>query len=125
MSDGTDVLGLFALASGGYVELDDLTLGERLVARALNLGVVDEYVVTLLTRDKAETLVDIEELNCTGGHWALTFKTGLTNCDESEGQTLTARTNKRARSGQNFKKTLRSAKSSLTLRSTRRFTLLV
>jgi MerR family transcriptional regulator, copper efflux regulator len=121
MSDGADVLGLFALAAGSDVELDDLTLAERLVARALNLGVVDEYVVTLLTRDKAETLVDIEELNCTGGHWALTFKTGFTNCDESEVRILTDDPNKCAWSSQNWQKDFVGRENPLTFKSTRRF----
>ena len=46
-SDGTDVLSLFALAAGTYVELDSLALFQCLVAGALNRREVHEDIVTL------------------------------------------------------------------------------
>ena len=49
------------VASG--VELDLLALFERLVAAALDVGVVDEDVVLLLTCDETEALFSIEELH--------------------------------------------------------------
>ncbi len=48
-SDSANVLRFFALAAGSNVELDLLSLGQRLVTVSLNVGVVDENIVTLLT----------------------------------------------------------------------------
>src|SRR5215207_8585938 len=62
-SDGADVLGLVALASGTDVELDLLTLLEGAVSRPLDRGEVDEHVVPALARDEAETLFGVEELH--------------------------------------------------------------
>ena len=63
VSDDSDVLGFFALATRRSVELDLLALFERLVAAALDVGVVDEDVVLLLTCDETEALFSIEELH--------------------------------------------------------------
>ncbi len=49
-SDDADVLRFFALAAGSDVELDALTLVEGLVAASLDVGEVDEDVITLLAR---------------------------------------------------------------------------
>ena len=62
-SGETDVLGFFALTPRRYVELYDLAGLERLVAVALDVGVVNEDVVTLLTVDKSEALLSVEELH--------------------------------------------------------------
>jgi hypothetical protein len=62
-SDCPDVVGFLALAAGGQVELDVLALLERLVAAALDFGVVDEYIVALLTRDEAEAPLRVEEFH--------------------------------------------------------------
>src|SRR2546423_13908259 len=62
-SDDPDVLGFLPLAPGPDVELDDLTGLERPVARSLDVGVVDEDVVTLLAGDESEALLSIEELH--------------------------------------------------------------
>ena len=63
VSDHSDVLRFLTLAAGSNVELDALTLVERLVARSLDAGEVDEHVVALLTGDEAETLFGVEELH--------------------------------------------------------------
>ena len=47
-SDGTHVLGFFALAARTYIELDSLALFQCLVASALNRREVHEHIVTLL-----------------------------------------------------------------------------
>ena len=62
-SDGADVLRLVTLTPGADVELDTLTLFERLVARPLDRREVDENVVTLLPGDEAETLLRVEKLH--------------------------------------------------------------
>jgi hypothetical protein len=67
-SDDANVLGLGALASCSNIELDALTLLERLVTLALDVREMDEDVVTLLTRDEAEPLVCIEKLDGTLCH---------------------------------------------------------
>lgn len=64
-SDDPDVLGFFALSARGYVELDVLTLLETLVSTPLNVGVVNENILALLTRDEAEALLGVEELHGT------------------------------------------------------------
>ena len=56
------------LAAGRHVELDVLALFEALVARAGDLGVVDEDVVAALAGDEAEALLVVEELHGSGGH---------------------------------------------------------
>jgi hypothetical protein len=63
-ADETDVLGFLPLSARTHVELDDLAGLERPVAAALDVGVVDEDVVTLLTGDESEALLGIEELHC-------------------------------------------------------------
>ena len=70
-SDRANVLGFFTLFAGRYVELDALTLVEAFVAIALDAGEMDEHVITLLTRDEAETLFCIEKLHCTLCHETL------------------------------------------------------
>jgi hypothetical protein len=60
-SDCSNVSSFLAFAAWGHVELDLLALIERLVAASLNVGVVDEYILALLTRDEAEALLGVEE----------------------------------------------------------------
>jgi hypothetical protein len=66
-SEDADVLSFLAFAAGANVELDAIALVERLVAIALDVGVVDEDVVALLARDEAEALLRVEELHGTCG----------------------------------------------------------
>ena len=61
-SERTDVLCFLALAAGSNVELDALTLLQRLVAIALNVGVVDENVFATLTCNESKALFGVEEL---------------------------------------------------------------
>ena len=70
-SDGADVLGFLALATGADVELDGLALLERR-ARGLKVGDVYEHVLAALPRDETESSVVIEEL-----HFALHCVTNL------------------------------------------------
>ena len=67
-SDHADVLGLRALPAGRNVELDALTLFEGLVTVALDVRKVNEDVIFLFTRDEAEALVCVEELDGTLCH---------------------------------------------------------
>jgi hypothetical protein len=69
VSDHADVLSFLALAAGSDVELDPLTLFERPVTGALDIGEVDEHVVTRLTRDEAVALFGVEELHGTGSQF--------------------------------------------------------
>ena len=62
-SDRADVLRFLALSAGSDVELDALTLVERLVALALDVREVDEHIVALLPGDEAEALLCVEELH--------------------------------------------------------------
>lgn len=64
-SDDPDVLGFLALSARGDVEFDVLTLFETLVSTPLNIGVVNENILALLTRDEAEALLGVEELHGT------------------------------------------------------------
>src|SRR3954451_2637718 len=64
-SDRADVLGFLALPTGSDVELDTLTLVERLVAVALDVREVDEHIVALFPGDEAEALLSVEELHGT------------------------------------------------------------
>jgi hypothetical protein len=66
--NGADVLSFLALSARRDVELDALTVLERLVALALDLREVDEDVFTLIAGDEAVTLLGIEELHGTCGH---------------------------------------------------------
>src|SRR5688500_1878494 len=66
-----DVLRFLPLAARCHVELDALTLVERLVAAALDVRIVNEDVVALLTRDEAEALLGVEELDGTCSQWIL------------------------------------------------------
>jgi hypothetical protein len=59
LSDHADVLCLVALAAGGDVELDALTLVERAIARPLDVGVVDEEVVAL-SREISRSLLGLK-----------------------------------------------------------------
>ena len=56
-SDGSDVLGFLALSAGADVELHLLALFQRAVAAALDVRIVDEDIVTLLTGYEAEALL--------------------------------------------------------------------
>ena len=64
ISDHADVLRFLALLAGCHVELDALALVEALVAVALDVGEMNEDVITLLARDETESLVCVEELHC-------------------------------------------------------------
>src|ERR1700677_4898536 len=68
ISDNANVLGFLALFSGRSVELDELTLFEALVAVALDIGEMDEDVITLLARDEAEALFCIKKFHCSLCH---------------------------------------------------------
>ena len=57
-----------AVLAGGDVKLDSLALVQGLEAVHLNLGVVDEQIVAVLTRDEAVALVGVEPLNSTLSH---------------------------------------------------------
>src|SRR5947209_15178998 len=70
-SDGPDVLRLFALAPRRNVELNALPLVQRLVARALDVGVMHEDVVAFVTSDETKALFGVEELNGTNGQIVL------------------------------------------------------
>jgi hypothetical protein len=63
-SDHANVLRFVTLAARGYVELDVLTLFERLVSLTLNVRVVDEDVLLTFERDEAEALLGVEEFHC-------------------------------------------------------------
>src|SRR5688500_5220621 len=69
--DDPDVLGFLALPTRCHVELDALTLIEGLVARALDVGEVDEHVFALPTRDEAVALLVVEELHGSSCHCCL------------------------------------------------------
>src|SRR5215471_297772 len=70
-SDDSDVLGLVPLPAGPDVELDCLTLIEGLVAIPLDVGEVDEHVVSVLTRDEAVALLGVEELHSSSSQCTL------------------------------------------------------
>jgi cytochrome c-type biogenesis protein CcmH/NrfF len=61
-------LSFFALFAGCCVELNALTFFKVLVPVALDVGEMDEDVITLLTRDETESLFCIEKLHCTLCH---------------------------------------------------------
>ena len=61
-SDGADVLGFLALAAGADLELDGLAFGQRRCAR-LEVGDVDEHVITAVAGDETEPAVVVEELH--------------------------------------------------------------
>jgi len=61
-----DVHGLLAAGAIDHFELDLLSLAERLEARALNGGVVNEHVVTFWSRNEAEALLVVEPFDRTG-----------------------------------------------------------
>jgi hypothetical protein len=62
-SDCSNVSSFLPLAAWAHVEFDLLALFERLVTASLNVGVVDEYVVALLTRDEAEAPLGVEKFH--------------------------------------------------------------
>jgi hypothetical protein len=61
-SDGSDVLGFLALATGADLELNGLTLRQR-GAGGLEIGDVHEHVLAVLPGDETESTVLIEELH--------------------------------------------------------------
>jgi len=69
-----NVLCFFSLAAGSDVELDVLTLAERLVSVSLDIRIMDEYVIALLTRDEAEALLGIEKLYSSSSQRSLTLR---------------------------------------------------
>ncbi len=77
-SDDLDVDGLGALASSGDLEFDGVTVVQRAATGADDVGVVNEDVVAVVTRDETEALLVIEELHCTCGHFGSLFNTGAT-----------------------------------------------
>lgn len=62
--DCPDVLSLLALTSWGDIELDLLAFLKRAVPAALDVGVMNEHVVTLFARYESEAFFRIEKLNC-------------------------------------------------------------
>jgi hypothetical protein len=76
-SDDSDVLGFFALSAGCDIEFDDLPLIEGLVTVTRDVGVVDEHIVALLTRNEAEALFAVEEFHCSLHSFALHICTTL------------------------------------------------
>ena len=69
MSDDANVLGFFALAARSHIKLNLLTLFQGLVAGGHNIGEMDENIVTLFARDKAEALLRVEKLHNACSHW--------------------------------------------------------
>jgi hypothetical protein len=65
---GLDLDGLGALGTFGYFEFYPLTLAQGAVALAINLGVMDEYILAIVGADEAEALGVIEPLDGTGSH---------------------------------------------------------
>ncbi len=63
-SDRADVLSFLAFTARSDVEFDELTLFERLVTVARDVGEVNENVVATISRNKAEALFIVEELDC-------------------------------------------------------------
>ena len=78
--------------AGLDVELDLLTLLERLVAAALDVGVVDEHVVARLPGDEPETLFSVEELHGTCCHYLLLSSRGRRTDSHATPTTLGAGT---------------------------------
>jgi hypothetical protein len=74
--DHPDVLRLFAFAAGSDVELDALTVLERLVTVSGDIRKVNEDVIALLARDEPETLFRVEELHCALYHELLISQYG-------------------------------------------------
>ena len=64
-SEWPDVLCFLALAAGSNVEFDTLALLQRLVAIALDVGIVNEDVFATLACNESEALLGIEELHGT------------------------------------------------------------
>src|SRR5262249_7677580 len=64
--DSSNALRFLARAARGHVELNVLSLAQWLVARALDVGVVDEDVVAAVTADESEALLGVEELHSAG-----------------------------------------------------------
>jgi len=62
--DGGNVLCLPALGALGNVELDALTLLEGAESVRLNRGVMDEYVLAVVSAKKSEALGVVEPLDC-------------------------------------------------------------
>ncbi len=65
--DGLDsryVEGFVAFAAWADFEFDRLAFFERTVAVACNVAVVNEDIVTIVTRDKAVALLVVEEFYC-------------------------------------------------------------
>src|SRR5262249_14451330 len=74
VSDDANLLGFFALSAGRDLELDGVTLVERLVATAFDVGEVDEHVAGPFSRDEAEALLGVEKLHCASGHCMIPSK---------------------------------------------------
>ena len=67
-SDDANALSLISLAALADFELDALTFFERAVTRSLDVREVNEHVVAVLSRDEAEALLVVEELDCSCRH---------------------------------------------------------
>src|SRR5207248_78609 len=80
-SDHANVLRLFSLAAGSDVELNTLTFVERLVATPLDVGEVDEHIIAVFPRDKAEALLRIEELHGTCSQCTLSLLLNRSTAD--------------------------------------------
>ena len=63
-SDGPHVLGFFTFTTRCHVEFDGLTFVEGLVPLTFDVGVVNEDVVSFLTRDETVAFFAVEKLHC-------------------------------------------------------------
>jgi len=77
-SDDLDVDGLGALATSGDLEFDGVPVVQRAATGADDVGVMDEDVVAVVTRDEAEALLVVEKLHCACSHFGSLFNTGAT-----------------------------------------------
>lgn len=61
--------GLLALATGGDLEFDDLSLVQGLEAIALDLTVMDENILTIFQGYESIALAVVEPFDCTFSHF--------------------------------------------------------
>lgn len=64
----TDVEGFGALTAFTHLELDRLALVEAPVSGTINVGVVDENVLSAFYRDETVTFFGVEKLYCAARH---------------------------------------------------------
>src|SRR5262249_19766874 len=83
VSDADDVLRLRTLRALLDLELDLLTLVERLVPLGVDRGIMDENVRAVLARDESVTLAVVEPLHFSLGHdrnLLASFRSSRRNC---------------------------------------------